>query len=341
MYGFAEYSRTLSCEEILQETTQEAIFGLFIKQKILLDKEAYYKAPYREDSNPDCYFEKFEGKLTFVDFADIRKSKNCFSFVSACIKSKSLLETNNYIQKALNLKGGNSLLEKPVEKESNIVEAIKVKKSRTISYIPRKFNHKDKEFWSKYEISSQNLIDDGVVPISGYRSTNRKGETFTISTLDIMYAYTAFDNNKVKIYRPHGNKEEKWFTNCTQHDIGGLDDLPISGEQLIITKSYKDYRVLKNQDLDVIWLQNEGMLPNPTLIHMLGKRFDKIIVFFDNDKVGIKNSKTVTSYINSMYPSKARMVYLPLEIKEKDPSDYIVKEGKDKLIEFLKTNKLK
>ena len=340
MYGYIEYVDPLSVEDILSQATQEEIFGLFIKQKILLDKLALYKAPYRGDSNPDCYFEEYNGKLMFVDFADTVKSKDCVSFVGACLKSRDLKEIRSYITKNLKLGKRDRLKTKPIEKESNIVEVRKVKKDRTISFIPRKFNGKDKEFWSKYEISSQNLIEDKVIPISVYRSTNRKGEPFTIGTMDIMYAYTDFDNGKVKIYRPYGNKEEKWFTNCSQHDIGGIDHLPISGDKLIITKSYKDYRVLKNQGLTTVWFQSEGILPSPTLIQNLGKRFLEIIVFFDNDAPGLKSMKETSSYINSMFPGKARVVYLPLEEQIKDPSDYIYKKGKSELIKFLKTNKI-
>ena len=107
------------------------------------------------------------------------------------------------------------------------------------------------KFWSQYEISRQNLEEDKVIPIDLYKSTSRKGEPFVIKPLDIMYAYTDFDNNKVKIYRPYGNKEEKWFTNCTQNDIGNINNLPISGDQLIFSISYKNYKILKNKELNV------------------------------------------------------------------------------------------
>lgn len=341
MYGYVEYIENLSFEDILLETTQEEIFGLFIKQKILLDKEALYKAPYREDTNPECYFTEYDGKLRFIDFADTVTSRDCFSFISKCIGAKHSEEVRLYIVKNLKLGRGNRLKMNPEKKESNIVEVIKVKKDRTISFIPRKFNSKDKEFWSKYEISMQNLIEDKAIPISGYRSTNRKGEPFTITTFDIMYAYTDFDKGKVKIYRPYGKKEEKWFTNCTQHDIGGIDRLPIFGKKLVITKSYKDYRVIKNQGINTIWFQNEGMLPNATYIHNLGKRFDNIYVFFDNDSAGLRNVQVVTSYINSMFPNKAKVVHLPVEEGIKDPSDYIAIKGRKELIKFLKQNNLK
>ena len=194
------------------------------------------------------------------------------------------------------------------------------------------------KFWSQYEISRQNLEEDKVIPIDLYKSTSRKSEPFVIKPLDIMYAYTDFDNNKVKIYRPYGNKEEKWFTNCTQNDIGNINNLPISGDQLIISKSYKDCRVLRNQGLNVVWFQNEGMIPAPTLLVSLCKRFKSIIVWFDNDEAGKKSAKLVVSHINSLFPGKVKAIHL--EGEQKDPSDYLAKKGKKNLLKFLKEKQL-
>ena len=65
MYGYNEII-SLSPEQILKEISQEEIFGLFIDKEIIADKKgATYVAPYRNDSNPDCYFEEYEGKLFF------------------------------------------------------------------------------------------------------------------------------------------------------------------------------------------------------------------------------------------------------------------------------------
>ena len=343
MYGYNEII-SLSPEEILEEVSQEDIFSIFIKKEIIIDKNgATYVAPYRNDENPDCYFEEYEGKLFFVDFADIPQSKNCFTFISKCT-GLNYSDSLQFIIKHFNLGKGNSpKRNKTVLKENEVVEVKKIKRERTITYVPRQFNGKDKKFWSQYEISSKELIEDGVIPVDLYKSTSRKGVPFVIRPFDIVYAYTDFEDGKVKIYRPYGNKEEKWFTNCTQNDIGCINNLPISGDTLIISKSYKDCRVLRNQRLNSIWFQNEGMIPNPTLLKQLCKRFDNIIIWFDNDEAGMRASKIVASHINSLFPKKARIIHLDIELLQegiKDPSDLISKNGKQELIEFIKNKKL-
>lgn len=343
MYGYNEII-SLSPEQILEEVSQEDIFKLFIKEDIITDKDlATYVAPYRSDSNPDCYFEEYDNRLFFVDFADIPQSKNCFSFISRCT-GLNFLDTLAYIINKLNLgKGNNSKEKSTIQKENKVVEVKKLKKERTITYAPRKFNNKDKEFWSQYEISSEQLIEDGVIPIDIYRSISRKGTPFTIKPIDITYAYTDFDNNKIKIYRPFGGKEEKWFTNCSQNDVGSINHLPISGKKLIIQKSYKDCRVLRNQGLNAVWFQNEGMIPNPTILKSLCRRFDQIIVWFDNDDAGLKAARIVANNINSLYPGKVKVIHLdPSYLEEgiKDPSDLIAKKGKQELVKFIKSKNL-
>ena len=66
MYGYNEYI-SLSPEQILSIVSEKDIFHLFIKEEIITDKGALYKAPYRNDEHPDCYFEEFDNKLYFVD----------------------------------------------------------------------------------------------------------------------------------------------------------------------------------------------------------------------------------------------------------------------------------
>lgn len=347
MYGYKEYI-PLTAEEIFKRVSQKDVFGIIIKRPIIIDKSrATYVAPYRNDNNPDCYFEEYQGKLYFIDFADIdQKPKDCIKFTMRTL-SLSYIEALKYINEYFSLGLGNStkVAKKIIVENSHNVEDFSkaFKKKRTITYIPRQFNGKDSAFWGKYEISRQNLIDDGVIPIELYKSTNRRGEPFTVRPLDIMYAYTEFDAGKVKVYTPKGNKFEKWFTNCNQDDVGSIKHLPDKGDLLIISKSYKDCRVIRNQGLTSIWFQNEGMLPNLTIIKNLCKRFKTIIVWFDNDQAGLANGKVVVDYINSISPKKAKLIFLPpklLQEKIKDPSDLIAVKGKKKLTKFLEEKKL-
>jgi hypothetical protein len=352
MYGYKEYI-PLYPEEILKRVTEEDIFSLIIKEPIIKDKGAYYKAPYRIDSNPDCYFETYNGTLTFVDFADTQKVKNCFGFLQRTL-NLTFLEVLHYINSHFSLGLGDSVDNvKKIIVENDYVEEEKLIKSfkeRTITFLPREFNYKDKEFWLKYGITKQNLIEDKVIPIKIYRSSSRKGVYFSVLCSSIAYAYTDFTDlqgktlkGKVKIYRPYEDKLGKWFTNCNQNDLGSLNHLPKKGDLLIITKAYKDCRVLRNQNLNSCWTQAEGMLPNVEILTNLCKRFKYILVWFDNDNAGITNSRILVELLNSIIPNKAKSIMLPPNLlleHIKDPSDLYEKKGKENLINFLKIKKI-
>ena len=72
-------------------------------------------------------------------------------------------------------------------------------------------------------------------------SNTKKGD-FSSRVFDIAYADTNYEGGRKKIYFP--NRKEKFVTTCRKDDIGGLRLLPPFGHQILITKSYKDWRVL-------------------------------------------------------------------------------------------------
>lgn len=343
MYGYINYI-PLNIEEIYKRISQEDIFKLYFDE-IILDKQKVYKAPYREDNNPDCYFEYYNNTLYFIDFADIGiKSKNAISFVSR-MENFNYIETLNFINKKFKL-GLNSTLENPKkvvhEIQTNYEKPVKIYKD--ITYIPRNFEKRDMLYWSGYKITKQQLIEDKIIPIEAYRGYNRKGKPFVVRPFDLMYAFTDFENKKVKIYRPNLDGNGKWFTNLNNNDIGGIKYLIEPIDNLVITKSYKDFRVLKNMKLNVIWFQNEGMLPNnKILITVLNLVKKRVYVWFDNDATGLANGKQVTDTLNTLKIVKAKQIFLPPKLlKEgvKDPSDLIFKKlnGEELLETFIKSN---
>jgi len=110
------------------------------------------------------------------------------------------------------------------------------------------------------------------------------------------------------------------------------------GKELIITKGYKDYRVLKNNGKNVVWFQNEGMMPNDLILNHLVNHFVNVIVWFDNDQPGITASEKVKNHINTLVPGKAKNLWLPergLAVGIKDPSDCIAID-KQYFHQFLK-----
>lgn len=318
---------------ILEYVTQEEIFELVFGYKP--EEYVYVTSPFRKDKTPGCWFERTNcntGKLRFIDYANpqIKRSMDCFDAVQTYFKISNFYLTLEYVYEQL-IKGKN------VRAEKRIQPSI-IKKDVLINFDSRVFLNKDAKYWSKYEISKQNLIDDKVFAVNKFYLSNTKNGDVTNRCYDLCYAYTEFSSGKKKLYLPYRESKKKFITNCGKDDIGGLSRLPAYGNQLIITKSYKDWRVLVNNGKYAIWFQNEGMIPNIDLLLSVIKRFNKVIVWFDNDKAGIEASQIISNLINSHFPGKSVALWLPERMETigiTDPSDLISREGRPSLQNFL------
>jgi|JI91814CRNA_FD_contig_31_4044290_length_1093_multi_4_in_0_out_0_1 hypothetical protein len=336
MYGYGNYV-PLNKEEIFKRVSQEDVFLLFY-DIIKLDKELTYKALYRQDNIGDCYFEYYNNTLYFVDFADSEHHlKDCVSFIVKYYNI-SYVEALQFINDKFELSLGSGSIPKPIINPT--IEIVKKDKVlREILITARDFNKKDKEFWwDRYKISKAQLIEDKVIPIEAFKGYSKYGVPLNIRPFDVMYAYTEFEKGRIKIYRPFGDEVEKWFTNCTANDIGGLYKIE-KQKDLIITKSYKDYRVLKNLGLNVIWFQNEGMLPSLENLTYIIENSKQIYIWFDNDRAGMAKGLNVTDIFNNLQRGKAKQIFIPSKFLEegiKDPSDLIYKKGEESLETLVK-----
>lgn len=330
----------LDKDKILEYLTEEDIFNLVFNFKP--EEYQYVCSPLRTDNSPGAYFERSieNNKLYLVDWADsIKVFNDCFDSVQRYFKLPNFYQTLLFIKK--NLIDNKNI--KPILKfkPSKSSETIKTEIKPDILFVGRGFQDQDKVFWSKYKISKSNLLEDKVFPVSKYVVVNsKKGNSCLQIAYTLCYVYTDFTSKNKKLYFPYKKSGSKFISTCGKNDIGGLRFL-FDSPKLVITKSYKDYRVLKNQNLNVIWFQNEGVIPCDSILLPILDRYKEIIIFYDNDKAGIEASKKVCNYINSYYPNKSRSIHLPLELLEqgvKDPSDLIFKKGEQELKNFIYKN---
>lgn len=335
-------------DKILEYVTQHDIFQLVFGFKPI--EFEYITSPFREDNNAGCWFEidLNTNKLRFTDFADTRvingvKMSNidCFDSVMIYYGLPNFYKTLEFIKAKL-IDGKDikhDIVHKVFEKPKK-----KVKKKVGILMNTRDFYIQDRNFWQhRYGITKQNLIEDKVFPIRKFKLLNTKTGDHMFRTDDIAYVYTEFKSGNKKIYRPKKKGSRRFITNCNADDVGGMNTNIKSGRLLIITKSYKDFRVLKNLGLNVRWLQNEGMFPRKDEFWNLIKNFDKVVIFFDNDEAGIKASKELVELINFTEINKASSINLPTELLIKgisDPSDLVHKRNEQELINFLKNKRI-
>jgi hypothetical protein len=344
-YSYKESRLFISKEEVLKRVPEEEIFKMITGETPVEHKYAF--SPFRKDNIPDCYFEWYKDTLYFVDWAEPiqkRRHRDCFNMVQDSFQVsfyRSLEIINEHFK--LGLLAGHSDDSEHTLKQRVYQKGLKAtpKIRKEMPFKARGFNGQgDKEYWQPYQISRSDLMTDQVFPIIWYKVFSKRLENYVlIRPSTRSYLVGNFEDRR-KFYTPDKKGKGKWATNCTKNDIWGYDCLPLKGKKLIISKSYKDYRVLKNQGATVIAFQNEGMIPTQEILLDLIDRFEEIIVFFDNDRAGIEAADKLTLKINLLSPDKARIVYIKRQSRVSDPADLMKYKGKKFLTEFIAQNRL-
>lgn len=307
-------------EKVLEKISQEEIFSLLCGYVPVEFQRVV--SPLREDHNPGCWFEYYLDTLYFKDFAFQPTSMDCFTM--AMIKF-NLSSYHEAVQLIYNLTKGKTIR---LEAIKVIKRLRKPKKNLTrIFFEPRYFSNQDLDFWGSYNITRQQLIDDKVFAVKKYSVGINELHTEVVNGL--CYAYTNFKNNKVKLYFPQ-RVEKRFITNCTANDIGCIAKNKTQNT-LIITKSYKDARVLCNAGFCTIWLQNEGMIPSS--ITELVQPYRKVVILFDNDQQGIIASSRLEGVLKKELTTVNWRI--PLEYEVKDSAEFVQMHGEEKLKTLL------
>ncbi|MEM1010453.1 MAG: hypothetical protein AAGJ35_15780, partial [Myxococcota bacterium] len=110
----------------------------------------------------------------------------------------------------------------------------------------RTLNASEEAFWSTYHISSQLLQKYNVHAVEAYSSLSKLKKPYTIrsSHSQPIFAYQVEDpiskQTSFKIYAPHSKIRFRWLGPKPTNYIFGLEQLPTTGSQLIITGGEKD-----------------------------------------------------------------------------------------------------
>lgn len=202
----------------------------------------------------------------------------------------------------------------------------------------REWRDYDLEFWGQFGISKEWLEFGNIYPISHIFILDLVDDTSKIIPADkYAYVFVEFKDSteSVKIYQPF-NEIYKWRN---KHDASVWDlwdQLPESGEELIITSSRKDALTLwENTGIPSVSLQSESYFPKEHVVQQLKDRFKRIYVLYDNDwKKEINTGKEKGQLLANTF----NLVYLeiPKEADEKDPSDIVKRYGVETLRKVIK-----
>lgn len=308
-------SKKYTKEYILSRIDELSIFQRYLGNIKL--KQAYC-SPLRKDNNPSFnLFQNKEGSIMYKDHAT-GESGDVFKFLRL-LWNCNVKEVYKRIINDLPSDTPAIQRKRRVAYSEDVEIAIK----------RRYFCPIDACYWDRFLIKKETLYMYKVYPISYYTSNGIKQLEWTDD--DPMYAYKV--NDKFKIYRPlTKHKEWKWRGNLSNNNIFGYEQLPKKGNLLIITKSLKDVMVLYELGYTSVAPASESTeIPKETM-EELSSRFNRVILFFDNDTAGIKYSTKVSKEYNLQ-----RIQIDPSEAI-KDISDFIESRGFEdtkKYMEYL------
>ncbi len=308
----------LHTDVILNKISEYDIFKYYCPNFIQLTKK--FCSDLRKDNKPSVSIVNFHGNLLYKDFGHPDHTFNCFGYIQKKFNlnfTESLIKISNDFNLKLAPSNGLLTYNKPILYNKKIEN----KKVTIIRKKRRAWKKKDAEFWLKFGINKEILSIFAVEPIDYYWINENR---FSCKTITYAFRF----GNKFKIYAPY-EQDIKWFSNTNKEIIQGYKQLPEKGNVLYITSSLKDIMCLYAMELRGIALQSEMQIPSKVQMQMLLNRFDKVVIFYDNDTPG----QAMAEKICREY--QLDNLYIPSDWGAKDVSDAIAVHGFSKVKQFI------
>lgn len=308
---------------IREKVSDQQIYEFYMKEAITPGKK--YLSPLRESGTPNFTFLAIGvNELLWRDWGDDSQISPLGVISFICKKFNcSYLEALSIINRDLCL-GLDGVGVTPILPARTIDLPIKrdikpAKEHKLIEVEYQVFNGDDVKYWETYGIELPQLVKYKVKPAKYVWVDGTLVRIYSRSNPVYSYNLGIDDNGKqyFKIYSPHAVKKRKWLTNAKNHIIQGLNQLAWTDYKLIITKSLKDVMLIDQMGFDSIALQSELSDIPDYLKAMLVSAYDEIYVLFDNDPVGIENSKKLCIKHEFQY------VEIPDRHGAKDLSDFV------------------
>lgn len=316
----------LSTDNILSRKSDLEIFKYYC-QPFKQVGEKFSSELRENDSNSSCIISYYDGKLWYKDFGEIgQKAVDCFGYVMrkysltflqalGIINLDFNLGLKNYVEypPSLNYVG---LPDKQIVNLENRAGFNSPNSNiKIIKPTYRNWLELDIKYWKyNYYLDIPRLEFFEIRPIS---KLNIEGTLIDVEMPTYNYLVDKEQGiDIVKVYSPFGRY--KWISNCKSYHYLGYNQLPWTGDNIIITKSLKDVAVLSLFKLPAIAPQSEAQVISQEMYEKLNKRFTNFYVLYDNDRAGIAGAEVTVETFKNIKP-----IFIPKESGEKDISDFI------------------
>lgn len=254
---------------------------------------------------------------------------SCFDLVMKLSKV-SFSESLEIINRDLCLLLDNNQIQNKKHQYTNIL-------NKNYSVKKRDFTQSEIEYWLKYNINTEILNKYNVVALEEYSNTNKEGKIYTIKSNANKFIFGYDNGDWIKIYNPLDEKQYRfqYLGIKTQDYIFGWSILPENADIIIITGGEKDVMTLAALGYIAISLNSETACLDKTIVDELRNRFNKIIILYDNDQTGLKQSQILSKTHNL---NRIVLPYIPNN--GKDISDFIEQGGTKETVDEWINNSL-
>lgn len=260
-------------------------------------------SPFRKDPVPSLKFYEKDGNIYWRDFGlGDQKGNDPISFVMQLFDISDIEACNLIWEEIIE---GNNI-------PKNKRKAVSSKKDFIVTY--RDLVPFELAYWGKAQVAI-GLLD--FFKIKAVDKAYINDILLFESIPDDPAFYYDFGPDTFKTYRPLVKNKSKKFRGKNNGTIlEGWEQLPETGNHLIITKSLKDVVILRNMGILATAPSGEGSLNViRNNIKEINGRFKRVLILFDYDEAGIKNSNILHS------ETTWQQIYID---KEKDCYDNVV-----------------
>ena len=270
----------LTKETVLSKVSQEELMEMYLGIKP--DTHGKYANPLREDHEPGCVFYYSGDNLYFHDFAK-GWTWDCFNVVQEKYNI-------NFYRALQRINRDYDLNFRPTRTKA--ARLAPPRQKFLMQIVPTKWTDETYAYWKEYKIYKKTLKKFNVYNVKNVWVDKRL--YYRATTTNPIFGYVFPTTNRVKLYRPLSpDPSFKWRSNTSKQDIFGYEQLPKTGNLLLIVSSLKDLMVLDQLGYVGIAFQSEIGSLDSTLREELESRFKKIITIYDNDATGIEKAKSL------------------------------------------------
>lgn len=292
-----------------------------------------FQNPYRKDSTPSChlYERKHGGETVYVlkDFGASEWCGDCFHVVSK-IKGYNMqtdfIDLLKAIDKEMNLFLFDEATAKVRASLPQVQQPIVLTGQRPQKFfaVKQALRESEKKWWLRYGIDGETLERYHVSSLSSCRFVRTDGSSYTISGtyMEPMYGYFFGGNKGIKTYRPFSKARFLYAGELPKPYVFGMDQLPERGDYVILTGGEKDVMSLGTRHIPAVTLNSETASIPDNFLRSLSERFKTIIVMFDCDETGLRESEARIEALKGQYQVKRLVLPLSGTKKEKDVSDF-------------------